>query len=80
MNMEYIRDHYSVPAKRGMRILMTPSKGRVCGATIVASRGAYIRVRLDGEEKIKTYHPTAEVLCYDCDEDYIRRMSENGDE
>ena len=51
--MEYIRKYYNVPAKRGARVLF----GASSYGTIVGSKGSYIRVRMDGEKKIKSYHP-----------------------
>jgi hypothetical protein len=52
--MEYIRKFYNVPAKRGARIIY----GASWYGTIVGSKGAYLRIRMDGENKIKSYHPT----------------------
>lgn len=46
------RDYYNVPAKRGMKILYGTTMG-----TIVGSKGVYLRIRLDGEDSIKSYHP-----------------------
>jgi len=59
MSMKYIRDYYGVPAKRGTQVtITTPKMGDIQG-TIVASRGAYIRVRPDlSGGRILTYHPT----------------------
>ena len=69
MSLQYIRDNYNVPAKRGARIEYTdtmgvfikgftywPSKG-----TIVGARGKYLRVRFDGHTSIVTIHPTNKV-------------------
>ena len=51
MSMKYIRDHYGVPARRGVEISFQGAKG-----VIVASQGCYLRVKFpDG---IKTLHPT----------------------
>ncbi len=69
-HMEYIRNTYRVPAKRGARIeydgdemakfirgfLYKPKKG-----TIVAARGGYLRVRFDHQRHIVTLHPTWKV-------------------
>jgi len=69
MSMQYIRDYYKVPAKRGARIhwtggdtFLSPAikDGHVDG-TIVASKGQYIRVRFDGCKRIHTLHPTWKV-------------------
>jgi len=51
--MDYIRRTYQVPAKRGGRIKY---KGKL--GTITGSRGGYLRIRLDGESWINSYHPT----------------------
>lgn len=52
MSFEYIRKHYNVPAKKGGRISYDGKFG-----TIINSRGAYLRIRLDGETRIGSYHP-----------------------
>jgi hypothetical protein len=51
--MEYIRKFYGVPAKRGGRIIY----GASGYGTIVGSMGAYLRIRMDGEKQVKSYHP-----------------------
>ena len=52
--MDYIRKHYNVPAKRGVRVETAQGKGYITG-----SGGAcYVRVKLDGETKTKLFHPT----------------------
>ena len=51
--MKYIRRFYGVPAKRGGRVLVNGWPG-----TITGSRDAYIRVRLDGSQVSRSYHPT----------------------
>ena len=51
--MEYIRKCYQVPAKQGGRVRY---KGKL--GTIVGSYGAYLRIRLDGENQAGNYHPT----------------------
>lgn len=57
MTMEYIRSHYSVPAKRGGRIKYT--NGGTFYGTITGARGAYLRVRWDmGSQNKVTLHPT----------------------
>ncbi len=59
MSMEYIRKFYNVPAKRGAEVtIKTPKMGDIKGV-IVASRGAYLRIRTSlPKSKILTYHPT----------------------
>lgn len=62
MSMEYIRKTYGVPAKRGARVRFTPIKKHIGHeGVIVGSRGPHIRVRMDGEKQICTYHPTWEM-------------------
>lgn len=61
MNMQFIRDNYRVPAKRGGRIAFTCCA--TCGlrlGTIVAAQGKYLRVRFDedhGAGRPSTIHP-----------------------
>ncbi|WP_443452665.1 hypothetical protein [Glutamicibacter arilaitensis] len=57
--MKRIREYYSVPAKRGMRIKF---EGRPCTITGTTSGQMYLRIRYDGDPK-RTYpiHPTWEV-------------------
>lgn len=51
--MEYIRRVYKVPARRGLRVIANGKSGVITG-----SRGAYLRIRLDGMKKSHSYHPT----------------------
>lgn len=53
MSFDYIRERYKVPAKRGARVTYEGRPGTVTGF-----RGAYIKVRLDGEQRESVYHPT----------------------
>jgi hypothetical protein len=57
VSMAYIRRHYGVPAKRGARIEYAAFEQPKPG-TIVGSKGAHLRIRLDGQKRIRTYHPT----------------------
>ena len=54
MSMEYIRKAYGVPARRGGRILY---RGKEHGV-IVGPEGQYLRMRMDNERVILSYHPT----------------------
>jgi hypothetical protein len=54
--MEYIRDYYNVPAKRGMEVVAQGRNGRIVG-----SRGEYLRIKVDGEKNILSFHPTWEM-------------------
>lgn len=53
MSAEYVRNYYKVPAKRGMRIVADGKPGKIVGFD-----GQYLRVRLDGEKRIGSWHPT----------------------
>ena len=57
MSMEYICKTYGVPAKQGGRILY---RGKEHGV-IVGSEGHYLRVKMDNERVILSYHPTWEM-------------------
>ncbi len=56
MSMEYIRKTYDVPAKRGAMVLYKGKPGIITG-----SRGAHLRIKLDGDTKSGIYHPTWEI-------------------
>lgn len=59
MSLQYIREYYGVPAKRGGRVKYTGSsrRGPEFG-TIVGSKGAHVRIRIDGQKCAENYHPT----------------------
>lgn len=52
---DYVRRYYGVPAKRGMRVIADGHPGTITGYT---RAGAYLRVRLDGERRSDSWHPT----------------------
>lgn len=56
MSMKWIRKHYNVPAKRGMEVIAERRHG-----VIVGSKGEYLRVRIDGEKNIMSFHPEHEM-------------------
>ena len=56
MSMEYIRKYYQVPVKRGMKVIADGELGNITSA-----RGAYLRIRLEGEKRPSIYHPTWEI-------------------
>lgn len=60
MSMDYIRQHYKVPAKRGGRVRYTggptPKEG-----VITSAKGAHLIIRMDGEASVGKYHPTWEI-------------------
>jgi hypothetical protein len=61
MTLEYIRNTYGVPAKRGARVLVDwypPEPARY--GTITGSDGARhgrLRIRIDGETRSRKAHP-----------------------
>ncbi|WP_428383692.1 hypothetical protein [Nevskia ramosa] len=57
MSLPSIRAAYGVPAKRGMRVLYTGGYPIIQQGVIVSSRGAYLRVRMDGCKSARTFHP-----------------------
>jgi hypothetical protein len=57
MTAAYIRNRYQVPAWRGGRITYTGGRTPQQG-TIVGFRDAHLRIRLDGQREIGSYHPT----------------------
>lgn len=61
--LQYIRECYGVPAKRGQRVKWGSHTGRIVGAS---SGGAYLRVRLDGPERddVVIVHPRDDDLEY----------------
>lgn len=58
MSMDYIRETYGVPAKRGGRVEYLASDGDLMEGTITGSVGAYLRIKLDGAKRSGRYHPT----------------------
>lgn len=59
MSIANIRASRGVPAKRFGRVLYTGSgDGIERYGTIVGARDGYLRIRLDGEQHAKSYHPT----------------------
>lgn len=57
MSFEYIRETYNVPAKRGMKVIAQGRRG-----TIVGVKGPYLRIRIEGETNILSFHPTWEMV------------------
>ena len=60
LGMTYICRYYGVPAEVGGRVRYTGG-GRNVEGTIVGYRGPYLRIRLDGETHVGSYHPTWEL-------------------
>ncbi len=50
---DYINNYYGLSLKRGMSCKFMGKSGRVTGV-----RGAYVPIKLNGDEKSKSYHPT----------------------
>ena len=71
MSMDYIRRTYDVPAKRGARLRFKDGLNGDRDGTVVGARGAYLRVRMDGETRIRTLHPTWRV-------EYLKRPNIGG--
>lgn len=53
MSAEYVRRYYRVPAKRGMQVTANGKPGQITGF-----RGAYLLIRIDGENRSTPRHPT----------------------
>ncbi|MET8648510.1 hypothetical protein [Nocardia aurea] len=60
MSMQYVRDYYGVPAKRGGRVRYTGDKEPRLG-TIASARHGGLRIRLDGDKRAMPFHPTWEL-------------------
>lgn len=60
MSMQWVRDNYRVPAKRGGRVRYTGERTPQLG-TITGTKGPYLRIRLDGERRPIPFHPTWEL-------------------
>jgi hypothetical protein len=52
VSLQYIREYYGVPAKRGEPVIYQGKPGVVTGYS-----GPHIRVRLEGEKRSRPYHP-----------------------
>lgn len=60
--MDWVRQRYAVPARRGGRVEYSGDRlrGPQLG-TITGTRGGYVRIRLDGGTHSRSYHPTWEL-------------------
>jgi hypothetical protein len=59
VSLEYIRRTYGVPAKRGAAVRFKPdSRDRAETGKVIGSKGALLRVRLEGHKRIALCHPT----------------------
>jgi hypothetical protein len=61
MNLDYIAEHYNVPAKLGQRIRYTGDSRGPKDGTIKGARNAHLIVRFDHAPKDSILHPTWEV-------------------
>jgi hypothetical protein len=52
-SLGYVKDKYSVPVKRGMRVRTEEGRDGV----VTCGDGAHVRVRIDGERRSGIYHP-----------------------
>lgn len=59
MSMQYIRDTYGVPAKRGMRVEYAKEGHQPWQGMITSAHGAYLRIRRDGDARAypAEFHP-----------------------
>jgi hypothetical protein len=64
MSFQWIRKNYHVPAKIGGRVEYTGAGAPQLG-TIRGSKGAYLRIGLDGGKRLGLYHPTWELRYLD---------------
>jgi hypothetical protein len=60
MSMQYIRQCYGVPARRGARVRFSGGNLPAVGV-IVGSRQQYLRVKFDGMSRPMTLHPAWKV-------------------
>lgn len=57
MSMAWVRKHYKVPAKRGMRVRYTGGKAPELG-TITSATNGRLNIRLDSRKWTSQFHPT----------------------
>lgn len=57
MSMQYVRDLYGVPAKRGGRVMRLHGRSRRDYGTITMATN-YVHVRMDGSRISVPFHPT----------------------
>lgn len=60
MSMAWVRKNYSVPARRGGRVIYTGSYSEQYG-TIVSAKNGRLNIRLDGVKRPSSFHPTWEL-------------------
>lgn len=52
-SLQYVRETYGVPVKRGMRVIDEGGRSGI----VTCGDGAHVRVRLDDEKRSGRYHP-----------------------
>lgn len=57
MSLQYIRDYYDVPAKRGGRVTFLDSDGAKHYGAITSADRQYLRVLFDGDREPLLCHP-----------------------
>ncbi|WP_409188400.1 hypothetical protein [Bradyrhizobium sp. RDM4] len=65
MSIDYIRQYYGVPAKRGARVEYTGASDGPRLGTIKAARGSHLMILLDGSKHAMPFHPTWELRYLD---------------
>ncbi len=58
-DLDYVRNHYKVPAQVGGRVRYTWRGDRP--GTITGAQGAHLMIKLDGEARSMPFHPTWEI-------------------
>lgn len=56
MSIEYIRNYYGIEVKRGCCCWVSVD-GKTLKGHVTVSKGARLRVRLQGERKSRIFHP-----------------------
>ena len=59
--MAWVRKHYGVPAKRGMRVLYTGNGAPEYGTIRSVACGGHLNIQLDGIRHTMPFHPTWEL-------------------
>lgn len=59
MSLEYIRETYDVPAKKGGKVTYKDKPG-----VIIGHSGPHVKIRLEGEKGGRPYHPRDKDLKY----------------
>lgn len=52
-DLEWHREHYNVPAKKGLHVLVGKVRGIIIGAS-----GPHVRIQLEGAKHKSSHHPT----------------------